>query len=75
MKLTINQAKGISRSLERNDLEISEHCLECLEEKDISELNLTTLVCSMCKPSTFKLDHNTIEKLLRLYDDRRNRKA
>lgn len=66
MKLNKQQAKGISKQIKRSTLEQSEHCVLCLQETDISELNLATGICTTCKPNIKKLDKKTIEKLLRL---------
>ena len=69
MKLNRNQIKGISKLLNRESFEVSEYCEKCLRETDISNLNLTTGVCTSCKPNVKRLDNETIKKLLRLYDD------
>lgn len=69
MKLTRLEQKDISSGLRRKNLDHSEYCVECLQETDIRDLNLTTLICTTCKPNTIRLDKQTIEKLLRLKDD------
>ena len=66
MKLNRQQSKGISKKIKRYALENSEYCEKCLQETDISELNLATGVCTRCNKNLKKLDKETIEKLLRL---------
>jgi hypothetical protein len=68
MKINKQQAKGISKQLGRSTLEQSEHCVLCLQETDISNLNLHTGVCTTCRPNTVKLDNKKIKELLGLYD-------
>lgn len=68
MKLNKQQAKGISKQIKRSTLEQSEHCVLCLQETDISELNLVTGICTTCRPNTIKLDNKRIKELLGLYD-------
>jgi len=48
-------------------LEISEHCEQCNDICDISELNLATGVCFRCKPSKFKKGEidRVVEKIKR----------
>jgi len=69
MKLNRNQVKGISKKISRGDLENSEFCPECLQDTDISELNLVTGICTSCKPNTLKLDKKLIKELMELSDD------
>jgi len=68
MKLNKQQAKGISKKISRSTLEQSEYCVLCLQEKDISNLNLHTGICTSCRPNTVKLDKKKIKELVGLYD-------
>jgi hypothetical protein len=68
MKLNRQQTKGISKKIQRPTLEQSEYCVKCLQETDITELNLQTGVCTTCKRNTTRLDKETIEMLLELSD-------
>lgn len=68
MKLNKQQAKGISKQIKRSTLEQSEHCVLCLQETDISNLNLANGVCTTCRPNTVKLDNKKIKELLGLYE-------
>jgi hypothetical protein len=67
-KLNRNQSKGISKIISRDNLENSDYCIKCLQETDISELNLATGVCTSCKCNIKNLTKEQIEKLLELYD-------
>lgn len=67
-KLARYEIKELHGGLKRGHLEVSDYCVKCLQETDISELNLVTGICTICKPNTVKLTKKVIEKLLGLYD-------
>lgn len=69
MKVTKSQAKLISKTIRRSNLEHSDYCVECLQETDISELNLATGICTTCKKTIKKLSKDEIKKLVSLYDN------
>lgn len=68
VKLNKQQAKGISKQIKRSTLEQSEHCVLCLQETDISQLNLATGICNTCRPNTVRLTNKQIKDLVGLYD-------
>jgi hypothetical protein len=67
-KIARHEIKELHGGLKRGHLEVSDYCLNCLQETDISELNLSTGICTTCKPNIKKLDKKTIERLIGLYD-------
>ena len=68
-KINQNQAKGISKEIRRKSFEQSEHCVLCLQETDISHLNLVTGVCLSCRPNNYKkLTNKKLKELMGLYD-------
>jgi hypothetical protein len=68
-KINKNQAKGISKQIRRNSFEQTEFCVVCLQETDISHLNIVTGVCLTCRPNNFKkLNNKKIKDLVGLYD-------
>jgi hypothetical protein len=62
------EQNAISYGTSRRSLEISEYCVKCLQETDITHLNIANGVCLSCKPNTIKLTKEQIEKLVDLYD-------
>lgn len=67
-KLTRLETSDLHKGLRRKSLELADYCVNCLQETDISELNLATGICTTCKPNIKKLDKETIERLIGLYD-------
>lgn len=68
MKLNNQQAKGISNKIKRYAFEQSDNCVLCLQETDISQLNLATGICNTCRPNTVRLTNKQIKDLVGLYD-------
>jgi hypothetical protein len=62
-------------SRQRHYLEQSDYCVECLQETDISELNLVTGVCTSCKRVVKKLTKEQIERAKELLREVNNAKC
>ena len=67
MKVNAQQAKLISKQIKRPTMRHSENCVSCFSETDISELNITTGQCQMCKKSL--ISKNDFTKMLNLSDE------